>query len=114
MRIRSAASGNLKMGQRAAVPSHTVACHSCEERGLTAVTWSQVITGTIDSEVRDTVNAYVVFAEAADAKTAVSKGNGAVAFGRHLRVDKATRQGESNRCDLNRRIWWENIPALAM
>ncbi len=72
VRIRSAAAANPKMGKRAAV-----------------------ITQSIDTSVRDSVNAYVVFADAKAASTAVEAANGAVAFGRHLRVDHASPHGES-------------------
>jgi nucleolar protein 12 len=65
VRIRSVASSNLKLAQRAAV-----------------------IKQAIDTSVRDAVNAYVVFADEAAVVKALSA-NGQVAFGRHLRVDRA-------------------------
>jgi len=79
VRIRSAASANLKMSQRAAV-----------------------ITGTIASDVRDSVNAYIVYADPAEAQAAIAGANGAVAFGRHLRVDGATPRGESASAGVHR------------
>jgi nucleolar protein 12 len=65
VRIRSVASSNLKLAQRAAV-----------------------IKQAIDTSVRDAVNAYVVFGDEAAVAKAVAT-NGQVAFGRHLRVDRA-------------------------
>lgn len=65
VRIRSVASSNLKLARRAAV-----------------------IKQAIDTSVRDAVNAYVVFADEAAVVKALAA-NGQVAFGRHLRVDRA-------------------------
>ena len=65
VRIRSVASANLKLEQRAAV-----------------------IKKAVNTAVRDAVNAYVVFADAAPVEAAVAT-NAQLAFGRHLRVDRA-------------------------
>jgi len=85
VRIRSAASGNLKLAQRAAV-----------------------ITGAIDGSVRDAVNAYVVFREASSVPKAVAT-NGAVAFGRHLRVDAAFSKGDPQPSNHKRSVFLGNL-----
>jgi len=85
VRIRSAASANLKMAKRAAV-----------------------ITGTLDSNVRDSVNAYVVFDDEASAAKAI-EANGAVAFGRHLRIDSAAPSGQSAAANTKRSVFLGNL-----
>jgi hypothetical protein len=72
VRIRSAAAANPKMTQKAAV-----------------------IKRELDATVRDAVNAYVVFASVESLRSAVAD-NGAVAFGRHLRIDAAGEVGSSS------------------
>ncbi len=102
IRLRSAAASNLKMPQRAAV-----------------------ITGALDTDVRDATNAYVVFranraaagsgrrsGEAAAA--AAVKSDGEVTFGRHLRVDHATGAGSGSgsgtSADGRRSVFVGNLP----
>ena len=53
-----------------------------------------LITGTVDAAVRDSVNAFVVFAAAASANAATAA-NGEPAFGRHLRIDSAAARGSA-------------------
>lgn len=89
VRVRSAAAANLKMPQKAAV-----------------------ITRELDTAVRDSVNVYVVFKSAAGAAAAVAA-NGALALGRHLRIDAATAPGEgsaaSERHDTKRSVFLGNL-----
>jgi len=88
VRIRSAASANLKMQQRAAV-----------------------ITGTIDREVRDSVNAYIVFTEVESVRKAIAEANGSFTFGRHLRVDDATPSGRpATEHQHKRSVFLGNLP----
>ncbi len=67
-----------------------------------------VITGNIDTSIRDGVNAYIVFASA-DAVEAAIDSNGKFAFGRHLRVDAATR-GERTPGTARRSVFLGNLP----
>lgn len=65
VRIRSVAAANPKMPQKGAV-----------------------ITGQIDTAVRDSVNAYVVFKQVPSAERALAA-NGELMFDRHVRIDAA-------------------------
>ncbi|KAL1526309.1 hypothetical protein AB1Y20_015026 [Prymnesium parvum] len=71
VRIRSVAAANPKMPQKAAV-----------------------IKKDIDSSVKASVNAYIVF-KAPESASAATAANGSLAFGRHLRVDLAGAIGSS-------------------
>jgi nucleolar protein 12 len=103
VRIRSAAAANLKMPQRGAV-----------------------ITGQLDTEVKDATNAYVVF-RAVDSSGGKNHGlsgaqaveralgtNGALAFGRHLAVDRATAAGQGSKAhashDPKKSVFVGNLP----
>jgi len=88
VRIRSVASANLKLEQRAAV-----------------------IKKAVNTAVRDAVNAYVVFADAAPVEAAVAT-NAQLAFGRHLRVDRAAPPsgGATGATTHKRSVFLGNLP----
>ena len=87
VRLRSAAAANPKMSQRAAI-----------------------ITGELSG---DAVAAYVVFKHDAGA-AAAKAANGSLAFGRHLRIDAASRPGESSAAtklhDARTSVFLGNLP----
>ena len=87
VRLRSAAAANPKMSKKAAVITRELA--------------------------GDAISAYVVYTEAASVAPAV-RSSGDLVFGRHLRVDAASRPGESSAAakqhDVKRSVFLGNLP----